>query len=104
MSSFLLQLVDLLEQRVLHDLLLEDLLQLQGRDLEQLQGLLQALVMMSAGRCVRWSECFHFIVEDSRSQSETLAEVDLACPRVPGQFFGRALQQDTPSYMMYARW
>ena len=35
------QLVDLLEQGVLHDLLLEDLLQLERRHLEQLERLLQ---------------------------------------------------------------
>ena len=36
-------LVDLFEQRVLHDLLLQDRLQLEGRHLEQLERLLQAL-------------------------------------------------------------
>jgi hypothetical protein len=37
------ELVDLLEQRVLHDLLLEDLLQLEGGNLKQLERLLEAL-------------------------------------------------------------
>src|SRR6266545_4440967 len=51
-------------------------------------------VMISAGFCVRCSECFISIVDDSPSQSEALAQVDLAGPRVVREVLGRALQQD----------
>src|SRR5439155_21914018 len=51
-------------------------------------------VMISTGRCERFSECFISIVVDSLSQAEPLAEVNLPRPRVGGQILGRALKQD----------
>src|SRR5262245_38942494 len=53
-------------------------------------------VMISTGFCDRFSECFISIVVGSFSESETLAEVDLARPRVVGQVLGRTLKQDAP--------